>query len=342
MDLAHTKIGIVGLGYVGLPIALEFAKKYPVIGFDINKEKVEKLRQDTDPSTEIESSDLAASTVKFTYSKEDIADCNTYIIAVPTPVDENKVPDLQHLKSACQIVGTLLSKGDIAIFESTVYPGCTEEVCIPILEQISGLKYIEDFKVGYSPERINPGDKVRKITNVIKVVSATDEESLAYVSQIYTSIIDAGVYEAASIKVAEAAKIVENTQRNINIALMNELVMIFDKLDIDTNEVLAAASTKWNFHPYYPGLVGGHCIDVDPYYLTYKAELEGHNPEIILAGKRINSLIPGFIAKQVVKHLLKKEKILSKSNILIKGVTYKENVSDHRNSKVIDLSLIHI
>jgi len=331
------KVAIIGLGYVGLPVALAMATQYDLVGFDINEDKVAALKSGIDPNNEVSAEKIKSSNIVYTSSVEDLLSCNIYIVAVPTPVDVNKVPDLSYLKSACKIVAGQLREDDLVIFESTVYPGCTEEVCVPLLEKISGLSYKKHFKVGYSPERIVPGVGTHQIEQVIKVVSGCDEDTLDKVAALYASVIKAGIHKAESIKVAEAAKIVENTQRNVNIALMNELSMIFDKLDIDTAEVLKAAGTKWNFHNYYPGLVGGHCIDVDPYYLTHKAELAGYSPEIILASKKINSKIPVFITKKIVKHLLDNGKVLSQSKILIKGITFKENVSDHRNSKVADL-----
>lgn len=330
-------IGVIGLGYVGLPIALALQSKHPVTGYDINAKKVEQLQNDIDPSQEVDSSLLANSELRYTSELEEIAACNIYIVAVPTPVDEHKIPDLTSLRAACKSIGSILKRSDLVIFESTVFPGCTEEVCIPILEKYSALEINTDFKVGYSPERINPGDSKRNIYNVVKIVAGSDEEALAQVAELYDSIITAGVHRVSQIKVAEAAKIMENTQRNVNIALMNEMSMIFDKMNINTREVIAAAGTKWNFQSYYPGLVGGHCIDVDPYYLTHKAELLGYNPEVILAGKKVNTQIPKFITKKIIQLLLDMGKRLTECKVLIKGITYKENVSDHRNSKVIDL-----
>ncbi len=331
------KIGVLGLGYVGLPIALVMNKKYPVRGYDTNSDKVSSLNNGIDPSNEIEDAILSASTIEFYDEIKELKDCNIYIVAVPTPVDRYKTPNLDYLTLACELLSEVISKNDLIIFESTVYPGCTEEVCVPIIESKTGLKLNDGFRVGYSPERIVPGVDSRQIENVIKVVSGSDDISLKLVSSLYASVIPAGVYEAESIKIAEAAKIVENTQRNVNIALMNELSMIFDKLNIDTSKVLQTAGTKWNFHSYHPGLVGGHCIDVDPYYLTYKAESVGYYPEIILASKKINSKIPVFIAKKIIESLLEKGKTLAQCKVLIKGITFKENVADHRNSKVVDL-----
>lgn len=337
MKESSDHIGVIGLGYVGLPIALAFSSRYSVTGYDINTQKVATLQSGIDPSDEMPSSSIAEANLTFTAEQQDLAECNIYLIAVPTPVDENKVPDLSALKQACKSVGGLLKQGDLVIFESTVFPGCTDQVCIPILEKGSGLNLNKDFHVGYSPERINPGDHKRGITQVVKIVSGSDALALEKVAKLYGSIIIAGVHKVSSIAVAEAAKIMENTQRNINIALMNEMAMIFEKMGVNTREVIEAADTKWNFQAYYPGLVGGHCIDVDPYYLTHRAEALGYNPEMILAGKRINAEIPRFICRQIVQKLLDQGKVLSKCRVLIKGITYKENVKDHRNSKVMDL-----
>jgi len=337
MNTHSDHIGVIGLGYVGLPIALALQSKHKVTGYDINSNKINQLRKNIDPSQEVDPKLLADSALSYTNELSGIAACNIYIVAVPTPVDEHKIPNLKALKSACSAISSILKANDLVIFESTVYPGCTDEICIPILEKHSGLKVNKDFKVGYSPERINPGDQKRNIYNVVKIVAGSDLEALAQVAELYSSIIVAGVHQVSNIKVAEAAKIMENTQRNVNIALMNEMSMIFDKMDINTREVIAAAATKWNFQSYYPGLVGGHCIDVDPYYLTHKAELLGYNPEVILAGKKVNTQIPKFITKKIVQLLLDNGKRLIECRVLIKGITYKENVSDHRNSKVIDL-----
>jgi len=337
MNTHSDHIGVIGLGYVGLPIALALQSKHKVTGYDINSSKINQLRKNIDPSQEVDPKLLADSLLSYTNELSGIAACNIYIVAVPTPVDEHKIPNLKALKSACSAISSILKANDLVIFESTVYPGCTDEICIPILEKHSGLKVNKDFKVGYSPERINPGDQKRNIYNVVKIVAGSDLEALAQVAELYSSIIVAGVHQVSNIKVAEAAKIMENTQRNVNIALMNEMSMIFDKMDINTREVIAAAATKWNFQSYYPGLVGGHCIDVDPYYLTHKAELLGYNPEVILAGKKVNTQIPKFITKKIVQLLLDNGKRLIECRVLIKGITYKENVSDHRNSKVIDL-----
>lgn len=331
------KIAVIGLGYVGLPIALEFAKYIPVIGFDINSDRIELMRKGIDPSNELIAEDFLDKGIHFTDTIEDLKEANFYVVAVPTPIDEYKVPNLKPVLSASKTVGQVLKKGDYVVFESTVYPGCTEEDCIPILEKQSGLKFKQDFKVGYSPERINPGDKEHTLTKITKVVAGCCQESLEQIAKVYEMIIQAGVYKASSIKVAEAAKVIENTQRDLNIALMNELAIIFDKLNINTQEVLRAARTKWNFLPFYPGLVGGHCIGVDPYYLTYKSMKLGYKPEVILSGRRINDGMGHYIAKRIVQMLLKAGKNLVKSKVLILGVTFKENVSDIRNTKVVSL-----
>jgi len=333
----NAKVAVIGLGYVGLPIALEFARKVSVIGFDINIERVEMMKAGIDPSNELSKDDFDNTDILFTNNQEDLKDARFYIVAVPTPVDEYKVPDLKPVLSASETIGKVLKKGDYVVYESTVYPGCTEEDCLPVLESLSGLKNVIDFKLGYSPERINPGDKEHTLTNIIKVVSGCDEESLQNIAKIYEIVVKAGVYKAASIKVAEAAKIIENTQRDINIALMNELSIIFDKVGINTYDVLEAAGTKWNFLKFYPGLVGGHCIGVDPYYLTYKAIGLGYKPEIILRGRRINDGMGEYIAKNVVQRIIKAGKPVMKSKVLVMGTTFKENVSDIRNSKVVDV-----
>ena len=325
------------MGYVGLPVALGFASKYPVRGFDINEDKISQLKQGEDPADEVPPEEFEGKQISFTSDIEDLSGCNFFVVAVPTPVDKYKVPDLSALRMASESVAQVLKKGDYVVYESTVYPGCTEEVCVPILEQISKMKMGTDFKVGYSPERINPGDKNHTLNKIIKVVSGNDEESADHIAALYGSIIEAGVHKASSIKVAEASKIIENTQRDVNIALMNELAIIFDKLDINTNEVLAAAGTKWNFLNFYPGLVGGHCIGVDPYYLTHKSQQVGYKPHIILSGRKINDNVPQFIVKKIVRHLSKQGKNLSECRALVKGITFKENVTDIRNSKVVDL-----
>ncbi|MCK5470642.1 MAG: nucleotide sugar dehydrogenase, partial [Cyclobacteriaceae bacterium] len=331
------KICVVGLGYVGLPVALEFASKFKVVGFDINQNRVEMMQQGIDPSNELDSSKFEGCDISFTANSTDIKDCTFYIVAVPTPINEHKNPDLKPLLSACKITGGVLKKGDVVVFESTVYPGCTEEDCVPALEKESGLKFKEDFAIGYSPERINPGDKLHTLTKITKVVSGNDENTLKLVSELYGSIIEAGVHEASSIKVAEASKIIENTQRDINIALMNELSLIFKKMDINTFEVLEAAGTKWNFLKFFPGLVGGHCIGVDPYYLTHKAMELGYFSKVITAGRNINDSVHAQIAKEIVQYLIEQDKSLKQTKVLVMGVTFKENVSDIRNSKVPEL-----
>lgn len=331
------KICIIGLGYVGLPIALEFAKKFSVIGFDINSERIGLMKKKVDPSKELSFDDFENCDIVFTSDVADIKEAVFYIVAVPTPIDEHKYPDLRALLSACKTVGQVLKKGDYVVFESTVYPGCTEEDCIPILENLSELKFIKDFKVGYSPERINPGDKDHTLTKIKKVVSGCCEESLQVISGLYSSIITAGIHEASSIRVAEAAKIIENTQRDLNIALMNELSIIFNKMGINSYEVLEAAGTKWNFLKFTPGLVGGHCIGVDPYYLTYKASELGYHSKVILSGRTINDNMSTLITTEVIQQLIKRDKTLKQCKVLIMGATFKENVADIRNSKVADL-----
>jgi len=331
------KIAVIGLGYVGLPLALEFAKVFSVIGFDISEPRVEMMKNGVDPSEELESSAFENKDIVFTADIEDIKEASFYVVAVPTPVDEYAVPNLKPLLGASETVGKVISKGDYVVFESTVYPGATEEDCVPIIEELSGLKFCEDFKVGYSPERINPGDKLRTIDKILKIVSGCDEESLKEISKIYGEIITAGIYEAASIKVAEAAKIIENTQRDLNISLMNELSIIFDRMGIDTSEVIEAAGTKWNFIKFTPGLVGGHCIGVDPYYLVYKAKQLGYDPQVILSGRRINDGMPAYVAKKLVQSLIQKGKNPQETKVLVMGVTFKEDVADIRNTKVTDL-----
>ncbi|MEQ8358527.1 MAG: nucleotide sugar dehydrogenase [Cytophagales bacterium] len=331
------ELAVIGLGYVGLPIALEFAKKTKVIGFDINSERVDLMKKSVDPSGELEAADFDGTDIKFTTDINDLRGVKFFIVAVPTPIDEHNQPNLKPLLGATSTVGKVLKKGDYVVFESTVYPGCTEEDCVPVLEEISGLKYISDFKVGYSPERINPGDKEHTLTKITKVASGCDEESARIIKEVYDLIITAGVHLASSIKVAEAAKIIENTQRDLNIALMNELSLIFDKIDVNTYEVLEAAGTKWNFLKFSPGLVGGHCIGVDPYYLTFKAQELGHNPRVILSGRQINDSMGAYVAKRTVQKMLEKKKDISKVKVLVMGATFKENVSDIRNSKVVDV-----
>ena len=331
------KIALIGLGYVGLPIALEFAKHFSVIGFDINSVRVDLMRQGIDPSKELDSAAFENTDILFTSNPADLESAHFHIIAVPTDIDEHKVPNLLPLQKASEMVGKVLKKGDYVVYESTVYPGCTEEDCLPILEKHSGLILGVDFKIGYSPERIVPGDKVRTLTKILKIVSGSDAESLEEIAKIYSHIIEPGVHKATSIKVAEAAKVIENTQRDINISLMNELAIIFDKIGIDTREVLEAAGTKWNFHKYHPGLVGGHCISVDPFYLLHKAKQLGHDPQVIAAGRRVNDYIPHYIAKRLVQLLIENGKNPGTSKVLVMGVTFKENVADIRNSKVINL-----
>lgn len=331
------KLAVIGLGYVGLPIALAFAKKISVIGFDINEQRVEMMKNHQDPSDELEASDFENSDIEFTANLEDLKAAEFFIVAVPTPIDDHNKPDLGPLVGSSTTVGKVLKKGDYVVYESTVYPGCTEEDCIPILERESGLKYIDDFKVGYSPERINPGDKEHTITKILKVVSGCDQASLDIISKVYEIIVEPGVHKASSIKVAEAAKIIENTQRDVNIALMNELSIIFNRLGINTYEVLEAAGTKWNFLKFFPGLVGGHCIGVDPYYLTYKAEELGYHARIINSGRYVNDSMGYYVAKQCVKKILAEGKNVAGAKVLVMGATFKENVSDIRNSKVADV-----
>lgn len=333
----ETKLAVIGLGYVGLPIALEFAKRISVIGFDINQKRVDLMKQNIDPSNELEKEAFDGCDIHFTANPQDLKDATFFIVAVPTPVDEHKVPDLVPVTSASRTIGNVLKKGDYVVFESTVYPGCTEEDCLPILEKLSGLKLNTDFKLGYSPERINPGDKVHTLPNITKVVSGSDDESLEIIAKVYEVVVKAGVFKAKTIKVAEAAKIIENTQRDLNIALMNELSKIFDKMGINTNDVLEAAGTKWNFLKFYPGLVGGHCIGVDPYYLTYKAIGLGYKPEVILSGRRINDSMGEYVARNTVQRIIKTGKVIMKSKVLVMGATFKEDVSDIRNSKVADV-----
>jgi UDP-N-acetyl-D-galactosamine dehydrogenase len=332
-----SQLSVIGLGYVGLPIALELAKKFKVIGFDINPKRVDLMRNKIDPSNELESSAFDGADIYFTANSEELKAASFYIVAVPTPVDDHKVPDLLPLQRASETLGKVLKKGDTVVYESTVYPGCTEEDCVPILEKISGLKAYIDFKIGYSPERINPGDTHHTLTKVVKVVSGCDAESLDLIAQIYGAIIEPGVFKAASIKVAEAAKVIENTQRDLNIGLMNELSQVFNKMGINTYDVLEAAGTKWNFLKFQPGLVGGHCIGVDPYYLTYKSIQMGFEPQIILSGRKINDGMSAWVAKKVVQLLLNIDKNPKNCKVLIMGATFKENVSDIRNSKIFDL-----
>lgn len=331
------KLALVGLGYVGLPIALEFAKKYVVVGFDINENKLTKLRRGVDPTNEYGPESFENRDIEFTSSVDKLREASFFIIAVPTPIDKHNQPDLSPLVSASRIVGQALKKGDYVVYESTVYPGCTEEDCVPVLETVSGLKAGVDFKVGYSPERINPGDKVHTLTNTVKIVSGCDPIALENIAAVYESIITPGVHRAPSIKVAEAAKIIENTQRDVNIALMNELSIIFSRIGINTFDVLEAAGTKWNFQRFAPGLVGGHCIGVDPYYLVHKAKELKYHPQIINAGRYINDTMGGYIGKKVVKQIIAEGKSVLGAKVLVMGITFKENVSDIRNSKVVDI-----
>ncbi len=336
--MSENKIAIIGLGYVGLPLAVEFGKKVHTIGFDINQLRIDELKNGYDRTLEVDSENLSSSTrLSFTCKLDEIKEANIFIVTVPTPIDKNNRPDLTPLLKASETVGKVLKKGDIVIYESTVYPGCTEDDCVPILEKFSGLKFNTDFYCGYSPERINPGDKVHTVTKILKITSGSTPEVAEKVNQLYSSIITAGTYKAASIKVAEAAKVIENCQRDINIAFVNELALIFDKMNIDTLEVLQAAGTKWNFLHFRPGLVGGHCIGVDPYYLTHKAEEIGYHSQVILAGRKINDNMGAFIANKIVKLLIKKGAKVNNANALVLGITFKENCPDIRNSKVIDI-----
>lgn len=337
-SLEKVQIGIIGLGYVGLPLAAEFGKKFNTVGFDINVNRIGELQTGHDTTLECSSEELLESTyLTYTANVEELKACNVYIVTVPTPIDTHKQPDLTPLVKASEMLGTVISKDDIVIYESTVYPGATEEECIPVLEKVSGMVFNQDFYAGYSPERINPGDKEHRVTTIKKVTSGSTPEIAEFVDSIYRAIIVAGTHKASSIKVAEAAKVIENTQRDLNIALINELAIIFNKLDIDTEEVLKAAGTKWNFLPFRPGLVGGHCIGVDPYYLTHKAETIGYHPEVILAGRRINDGMSRYVASQLVKAMLKKRIHVEGSRILIMGLTFKENCPDLRNTKVVDI-----
>jgi UDP-N-acetyl-D-galactosamine dehydrogenase len=337
MDIANAKIAVIGLGYVGLPLAVEFAKKYPVVGFDISAPRITELRQGRDSSLEVEPEELKAVDMVYTDRLEDLRGSNVYIVTVPTPIDEYKTPDLRPLVSASQAVGQIIGKGDVVIYESTVYPGATEDDCIPVIEEVSGLKFNVDFFAGYSPERINPGDKEHRVTTIKKVTSGSNPDIADFVDGLYASIITAGTHKASSIKVAEAAKVIENTQRDVNIALINELAMIFNKLGIDTEEVLKAAGTKWNFLPFRPGLVGGHCIGVDPYYLTHKAQAIGYHPAMILAGRRINDGMGSHVAGSVVKLMLQRGMAVNGGKALVMGLTFKENCPDLRNTRVTDI-----
>ena len=338
INFDEVKIAIIGLGYVGLPLAVEFGKKFPVVGFDINQRRVLELQGGKDLTLEVDSSELLnLEMLSFSANLEDIQDCNVYIVTVPTPIDQYNQPDLDMLRSASKMLGGLIRSNEIVIYESTVYPGATEDECVPLLEKYSGLKFNIDFFVGYSPERINPGDKNHRVTNILKVTSGSTKDAAQYVDSLYSLIVSAGTHKTSSIKVAEAAKIIENTQRDVNIALINELAIIFEKLDIDTLEVLEAAGTKWNFLPFRPGLVGGHCIGVDPYYLTHKAQSVGYHPEIILAGRRINDGMASYVVSQLVKKMINKSIQVDVAKVLIMGLTFKENCPDLRNTKVVDI-----
>lgn len=330
-------LSVIGLGYVGLPLALALAKHFHVIGFDINADRIQLMKKQIDPSCELEAADFEGRDIEFTHDPEQLRRAHFHIVAVPTPIDDHKIPNLNPLLNASRTVGKILKQGDYVIFESTVYPGCTEEDCIPILEEESGLQFGEDFKVGYSPERINPGDKEHTVEKILKVVSGSDQPALDEIASVYGQAIEAGVFKASSIKVAEAAKVIENTQRDLNISFMNELSIIFDKMDLDTKEVLEAAGTKWNFLKFSPGLVGGHCIGVDPYYLLHKSKEIGYSPQVIVSGRRINDTMPSFIAKRLVQMLAQRNKNPNTSKVLVMGITFKENVADIRNSKVIDV-----
>ncbi|MBF7683418.1 Vi polysaccharide biosynthesis UDP-N-acetylglucosamine C-6 dehydrogenase TviB [Acinetobacter sp. B5B] len=334
----HLRIAVVGLGYVGLPLAVEFGKQVATVGFDIQEKRITALRQGHDHTLETSTDELAQATyLSYSTTIEDLAECNFFIVTVPTPIDQYKQPDLMPLIHASKSIATVLKKGDIVVYESTVYPGATEEVCIPILEEISRLRFNQDFFAGYSPERINPGDKQHRVTNILKITSGSTPETAEYIDSVYRLIIQAGTYKATTIKVAEAAKVIENTQRDVNIALINELALIFNKMGIDTEEVLQAAGTKWNFLPFRPGLVGGHCIGVDPYYLTHKAQAIGYHPEIILAGRRLNDGMASYVVTQLIKTMIKKRIQVEEAKVLVLGLSFKENCPDVRNTKVIDI-----
>ncbi len=338
MNLLDKKIAVIGLGYVGLPLAVEFGKKYSTLGFDINEDRVSELLAGHDATLEVSDEELKeAPFMSYSFTVNDLKSCNVYIVTVPTPIDEHKQPNLTPLVEASEMLGKVIGEGDIIIYESTVYPGATEETCLPVVERVSGLIFNKNFFAGYSPERINPGDKEHRVTNILKVTSGSTPEIADVVDDLYQSIITAGTHKASSIKVAEAAKVIENTQRDVNIALINELAIIFNKLDIDTLEVLEAAGTKWNFLPFRPGLVGGHCIGVDPYYLTHKAQSVGYHPEMILAGRRLNDGMASYVVSQLVKVMLKKRIQVEGANVLVMGLTFKENCPDLRNTKVVDI-----
>ncbi|WP_288403731.1 Vi polysaccharide biosynthesis UDP-N-acetylglucosamine C-6 dehydrogenase TviB [uncultured Acinetobacter sp.] len=338
MRLAELKIAIIGLGYVGLPLAVEFGKKVPVVGFDISSKRIEELKNGQDHTLEVSPNELQqAAQLSFTCDLEKLKECNFFIVTVPTPIDDYKQPDLTPLIKASTSIGQILKKGDIVVYESTVYPGATEEVCIPVLEKVSGLEFNTDFFAGYSPERINPGDKLHRVTNILKITSGSTPEVAEFIDEIYNLIIEAGTHKASTIKVAEAAKVIENTQRDVNIALINELALIFNRMGIDTEDVLKAAGTKWNFLPFRPGLVGGHCIGVDPYYLTHKAQSIGYHPEIILAGRRLNDSMGAYVVTQLVKKMIKKKIQVEGAKVLLLGLSFKENCPDIRNTKIIDI-----
>ena len=337
-NLETARIAIIGLGYVGLPLAVEFGKRYETIGFDIRAERIEALRSGRDNTLEVDAKELAgAKRLGYSASLDDIRDCTVFIVTVPTPIDSAKRPDLRPLTAASESLGRVLKRGDVVVYESTVYPGCTEEVCVPILERVSGLRFNQDFFVGYSPERINPGDKQHRVTAILKVTSGSTAEAADFVDRLYASVIPAGTHRASSIKVAEAAKVIENTQRDLNIALVNDLAILFNKLGIDTLEVLQAAGTKWNFLPFRPGLVGGHCISVDPYYLTHKAQEVGHHPDVILAGRRTNDSMGAHVASEVIRLMLRKRINPVQARILVLGLAFKENCPDLRNTRVLDI-----
>ena len=336
--LVNDRLAIVGLGYVGLPLAVEFGKHYETVGFDVNPVRINGLRAGKDRTLEVDGQELAsAARLRFSDQVEDLRDCNVFIVTVPTPIDSAKRPDLVPLTRASESLGRVLKKGDVVVYESTVYPGCTEEVCVPILERVSGLVFNEDFFVGYSPERINPGDKTHRVTSILKVTSGSTPEAADFIDRLYASIITAGTHKASSIKVAEAAKVIENTQRDLNIALVNDLAMLFNKLGIDTLEVLEAAGTKWNFLPFRPGLVGGHCISVDPYYLTHKAQEVGHHPDVILAGRRTNDGMGPYVASEVIRLMVRKGINPVQARVLVLGLAFKENCPDLRNTRVVDI-----
>ena len=338
MKLENLKIAIIGLGYVGLPLAVEFGKKLPVIGFDIHQKRIKELQNGQDHTLEVSPEELKQAThLSYSANLDDLRSCNFFIVTVPTPIDEFKQPDLTPLIKASTSIGKVLKKGDVVVYESTVYPGATEESCIPVLEQVSGLKFNQDFFAGYSPERINPGDKLHRVTNILKITSGSTPEVADFVDQVYNLVIEAGTHKAASIKVAEAARVIENTQRDVNIALINELALIFNRLGIDTEDVLKAAGTKWNFLPFRPGLVGGHCIGVDPYYLTHKAQSLGLHPEIILAARRLNDRMGEYVATQLIKEMVKQRIQVVGSKILVMGLSFKENCPDIRNTKIVDM-----